>query len=80
MRVRILVVIAVCAGGIAAAQTAPSQPAMRSLSLQQCVQLELTHNLDMRIGQRSAEIARFILCGSYGAFDPTLSFAANHDR
>lgn len=78
MRVRILVVIAVCAGGIAAAQTAPSQPAMRSLSLQQCIQLALTHNLDMRIGQRSAEIARFNLSGSYGAFDPTLSFAANH--
>ena len=79
MRVRILVVIAVCAGGIAAAQTAPSQPAVRSLSLQQCVQLALTHNLDMRIGQRSAEMARFNLSGSYGAYDPTLSFAAKHE-
>ena len=80
MRVRILVVIAVCAAVIAVAQTAPSKATIRSLSLQECIQLALTHNLDMRIGQRTAEIARFNLSGAYGAYDPVFSFRATHSH
>ena len=78
MRVRILVVIAVCAAVIAAAQTGPSPTAPRSLSLQQCIQLALNHNLDVQIERLTAGIAGFSLGGAYGAYDPTFSFTAKH--
>jgi outer membrane protein TolC len=78
MCVRILVGIALCAAVMAVAQTAPSQATPRSLSLQQCIQLALTHNLDVQIGRLSTDIARFNLSGAYGAYDPILSFRATH--
>ena len=78
MRVRFLVVIACCAAVIAAAQTGPSQTKPRSLSLQQCIQLALTNNLDVRIERLVTGIAGFSLSSAYGAYDPTLSFAATH--
>ena len=79
MRVRILVVIGLCAAVIAAAQTGPPQAAPRSLSLQQCIQLALTHNLDVQIERLTAGIAGFSLGAAYGAYDPTLSFSARRD-
>src|ERR1035438_9830799 len=79
MRARILVVLALCAAVIAAAQTGPSQAAPRSLSLQQCIQLALTHNLDVQIERLTAGIAGFSLGAAYGAYDPTLSFSARRD-
>ena len=70
MRVRILVVIALCAAVLAAAQTAPSSATHRPLTLQQCIQLALTHNLVVQMVQLSKDIARFNLNGAYGAYDP----------
>ena len=71
-------VIALCAAVVAVAQTAPSQASHRPLSLQQCIQLALTHNLDVQIVQLSTDIARFELSGAYGAYDPIFSFRATH--
>jgi outer membrane protein len=79
MRARILVVIALCAAVIAAAQTGPSQTKPHSLSLQQCIQLALTHNLDVQIERLTAGIAGFSLGAAYGAYDPTFSFSAKRD-
>ena len=76
MRVRLLVVIGLCTAVIAAAQTAPSPAASRALSLQECIQLALTHNLDVQIGRLSTDIARFNLSGAYGAYDPPSRFRA----
>src|ERR1039457_598716 len=79
MRARILVVIALCAAVIAAAQTGTSPTKPSSLSLQQCIQLALAHNLDVQIERLSAGIAGFSLGAAYGAYDPTLSFSARRD-
>jgi outer membrane protein len=76
MRVRILVVIAFCVVGVAAAQTAPSAATNRCLSLPQCIDLALTHNLDVQIARVSTEITRFNLSGAYGAYDPVFSARA----
>ena len=76
MRVRILVVLAVFVASVAAAQPAPSELTNRYLSLPRCVELALTHNLDVRIARASSEVARFNLSGSYGAYDPVFSFRA----
>jgi len=79
MRARILVVIVLCAAVIAAAQTGPSQTKPRLLSLQQCIQLALAHNLDVQIERLTAGIAGFSLGAAYGAYDPTFSFSARRD-
>ena len=79
MRARILVVIALCAAVIAAAQTGTSPTKPSSLSLQQCIQLALAHNLDLQIERLTAGIAGFSLGAAYGAYDPTLSFSARRD-
>lgn len=79
MRVRIWVVIAVCAAVIAAAQAGSSPTPPRSLSLQDCIKLALAHNLDVRIERLTASIAGFSLGAAYGAYDPTLSISARHD-
>ena len=76
MRVRILVVIAFCAVGVAAAQTAWSGATNRYLSLPQCIDLALKDNLDAQIARVSADITGFNLSGAYGAYDPVLSFRA----
>jgi len=76
MRVWILVVIAFFVASVAAAQTAPSELTNRYLSLPRCVELALTHNLDVRIARASTEVNRFNLSGSYGAYDPVFSFRA----
>lgn len=64
--------------GFAAAVGAQStNNAVRSLSLQQCIDLALEHNLELQIERYSPEIARFTLSGSYAAYDPIFNFRAS---
>src|SRR5882724_8115116 len=55
----------------------PSNP--RRISLQECLELALTRNLDLQIEHLSAAIARDNLWSSYGAYVPNFSFSARHD-
>ncbi len=50
-----------------------------SLSLDDCIQMSLQHNLDVQIQRLNPEIARFTLSGSYGAYDPSLNLGYNHN-
>lgn len=50
----------------------------RALSLEDCIQIALEHNLDIQIQRVNPRIARLTLSGSYGAYDPTLNLAASH--
>src|SRR5258708_31202592 len=78
MHVRILAGVTVCGALLAAAQT-PPQADQRSLSLPECIELALSRNLDLQIEHLSTDVARYNLNGSYGAYDPTLSFTARRD-
>ncbi|HTV41207.1 MAG TPA: TolC family protein [Candidatus Sulfotelmatobacter sp.] len=68
----------------ATAQTSPSLvatnlvPNGRVMSLQDCIQQALEHNLDVQIQRYNPEIALYNLRASYGGFDPTLSLSATH--
>jgi outer membrane protein TolC len=70
----------------AAAQTSPSLvatnlvPNGRQMSLQECIQQSLKHNLDVQIQRYSPEIDLYNLRGSYGtAYDPTLNASGSHN-
>jgi outer membrane protein TolC len=75
---RILWVLA-SASAVAFAQT-NATPQVRQLSLQDCIQLALQHNLDLQIGRYNPEISLFNLKGAYGAYEPTLSLSGQHDH
>ena len=64
---------------LASAQAPRTQANTRSLSLQECIDLALNKNLDLKIQQASAEIARLTLTGAYAAYVPNFSISARHD-
>src|SRR5437588_11553777 len=51
---------------------------LRSLSLQECVEMALAHNLDIQIENYSPQIVRYQLRGLYGAYDPLLTLYASN--
>jgi outer membrane protein len=63
-----------------AAPMAPTNAATntRSLSLQDCVQMALEHNLDLQINRYNPQIARFALNAAYSGYDPTLFLQGFH--
>src|ERR1700680_345502 len=79
MRVRILMALALGGTLISSAQTTNSQASARALSLQDCIDLALRRNLDLQIERLSADIARYNLNGSYGAYAPYFSFQVRHE-
>jgi len=50
----------------------------RRLSLEECIETALQHNLDIQIRRYSPEIARYTLRADYGAYDPSLSLSGSH--
>ena len=62
----------------AAAQTNTSAGATRAMSLQDCVQEALAHNLDLQIQRYNPLASLYNLKGSYGGYDPTFNFSGEH--
>jgi outer membrane protein len=58
--------------------TTNSQVTERWMSLQDCIETALQHNLGIQIARYNPEIARYNLWGSYGAYDPNFSASVNH--
>jgi outer membrane protein TolC len=79
MRVGVLVWLIVVAIAKADAQppTLPANP--RGISLQECIDLALTRNLDLQIERRSGDIARYDLSSAFGVYMPNFSFSARED-
>jgi outer membrane protein TolC len=75
---RILLVLA--AGSTLVLAQTNATPQVRQLSLQDCIQLALQHNLSLQINRYNPEIARFTLWADYGAFDPTFTVSGQHDH
>jgi outer membrane protein TolC len=69
--------LAIATIGLAAsAQTNSWTP--KKMSLEDCIEIALQHNLDVRIQRYTPEINLFTLNGVYGAYDPTLSLTVSH--
>src|SRR5262249_25233524 len=66
-----------CAALPALAQTNALES--REMSLEDCVEVALQHNLDVQIKRLNPELARFSLEAVYGAYDPSLYGGAEHD-
>lgn len=75
---RILLVLATATSVVTAQTNTPSQA--RQLSLQDCIQLALQHNLNLQIDRYNPQIARFNLWGDYGAYDPSFTLSGQHDH
>src|ERR1051325_1962586 len=76
---RMLLALALASPLLATGQSNPPAMHTRLLSLDQCIEMALSRNLDLQIQRASADIARFDLQGSYGAYSPQFSFSAQHD-
>ena len=63
----------------AAAQTNLNAGATRAMSLQDCIQEALQHNLDMQIERYNPQISLYNLNADYGGYDPTFNFSGQHD-
>jgi len=51
----------------------------RAMSLQDCIQEALQHNLDIQVQRYNPRIALYNLRAAYGGFDPTLSASGVHN-
>jgi outer membrane protein TolC len=60
-------------------QTNPP-PNVRELSLQDCIELTLKHNLDLKIDRYNPEIQLFALEAYYGYYDPNLNLSGQHSH
>jgi outer membrane protein len=62
-----------------AAQTSTNAVPTRAMSLQDCIQEALRHNLDMQIERFDPQISFYNLHADYGGYDPTFNFSGQHD-
>jgi len=58
---------------------APTAPP-RQMSLDDCIQEALQHNLDVQIERYAPQISLYTLRSGYGGYDPTFDFTATHQR
>src|SRR5438105_10537195 len=73
---RILLVLAAAKVG-ALAQTNAWEP--HNMSLEDCLEIALHHNLDIQIKRYNPEIRRYALSADYGGYDPNFFASAAHD-
>jgi outer membrane protein TolC len=64
-----------------AAAPAPSDSnaKTRELSLEDCIQMTLQHNIDLRIDRYAPALALYTLGAYYGDYDPSLTISGQHD-
>lgn len=78
MRIRTLLGLALCAATTATAQTTNSPSNTRALSLRECLNLALQHNLNVRIEHLNFEIAGDAISVANGTYDPNFTLGAKH--
>jgi outer membrane protein TolC len=70
------------AAGMVAALTLSARaesPQTRPLSLEDCIQIAIQHNLDVQIVRATPQIAQFTLAGAYGSYNPLFRLSGQHD-
>ena len=78
MRVQTLLALAICANISAFSQTTSAPASTWSLSLRNCLDLALSHNLTLQIQHLTFAIANDSLSSAYGVYSPIYSFEASH--
>jgi outer membrane protein TolC len=63
----------------AAAAPVAANANARAMSLQDCIQQALQHNLDIQVQRYNPQIAFYNLRAAYGGFDPTLNASGQHN-
>jgi outer membrane protein TolC len=63
----------------AAAQTNMNAGVTRAMSLTDCIQEAMQHNLDMQIERFNPQISLYNLHADYGGYDPTFNFSGQHN-
>ncbi len=66
------------AAAFAAAAQTNAVPATRAMSLTECIQSAVAHNLDVQIQRYNPQLALFNLNSAYGGYDPSFSFSGQH--
>src|ERR1039457_523624 len=79
MKATAILAVLIAASTAAFAQTNES-PNAREMSLEDCLQMTLQHNLDLQIDRYDPQIKLFALKAAYGAYDPALTLSGQHDR
>jgi hypothetical protein len=69
--------LAVCLASAVAAQTGANKP--RAISLDEAVQLAISHNLDLQIVRYNPRASLYELNAAYGGYDPLLSLSGEHN-
>lgn len=59
---------------------AADSPPPRPISLQECIEMALQKNLDLRIERYNPQFALFNLAAARAGYEPTLSLAGEHDH
>ena len=67
-------------GTNAAAGPAGLNTAPRAMSLEDCLQEALQHNLDVQIERYAPQISLYTLRGAYAGYDPLLNISGQHNR
>jgi HAE1 family hydrophobic/amphiphilic exporter-1 len=62
-----------------AAQTGTNTPAGRAMSLPDCIQAALAHNLDVQIQRFNPQISRYDLNAAYSGYDPAFTASGKHN-
>lgn len=76
-RMKTLSLILVMASGVTLASAQQSGKTL-ALSLQDCIQQALEHNLDLKVERYSPQIANFNLQGAYADYDPNFNLGGSH--
>lgn len=74
-----LPVVSFCSFFAISAVTATPEQSVRELTLNECIEMALAHNLDIRIQQQNPMMDRFTLEGSYAAWDPRFTTTLSHN-
>src|SRR5690348_1381925 len=51
----------------------------KKMSLEDCIEIAIKHNLDVRIQRYNPELRLYSLNADYGAYDPNLSLTVEHE-
>ena len=76
----LLPLLCAAAGSIVRAESSPATPLSHSLALQDCVEMALRNNLELRIERYNPQIALFDLNAARGGYDPVVRGGAEHDN
>ncbi len=74
----LLALLLAAAGKTVGAETTFATPLPRSLSLQDCIEMALRNNLDLRIERYNPQLALFDLNATRGGYDPVIRGVADH--